>query len=737
MMCRAGPTCHGGPALVYLNDSAASRVTVLVRGVSEPEATMTKQTTWTWVGAALVTVVAMAAEGRAAESAPAAAPAVLSHEAIALAMERVYPALVRINVVAEEPGNGRMNKQQSAGSGAIIRKDGYLITNHHVAGKARRMICRLPDGEEIPGTLVGTDALADIAVIKLDLSARKKNTPLPVAEFGDSDRLRVGDTILAMGSPGGVAQSVTKGIVSNTALILPSNFGALRLDGEDNGSLVRWIAHDAQIYGGNSGGPLVDLEGRIVGINEIAFAGIAGAIPGNLAKSIAEQIIAGGTVRRSWTGIEAQPRPKGSTVPSGVLVAGIAAGSPAAKAGIRAGDIITAYDGAEVNAVIAEDLPVFNALLLSTAIGKTVTAKILREGKTLEVKLATEAREPARGADRELKEWGMTARDFTMMSALEYKRKDRSGVLVSSIRSGGPAATAEPEIRPGDVLVEVDHKPVADLATLQKLTAELTRDRTEPRPVLAGFDRGLTRYLTVAKIGGEPSQEKPITSKKPDFPVELQPLTADLAEALGLPGTNGVRVAYVFPGLSADRAGFKVGDLLVRFDGDAIRAPRPEDVILFRSQVRQYRIGRKVPIDLIRDGKPMTIELTLEEAAATAEEPERYADKEFDIAVRSITRTDRVGQQLPDALQAVMIERVEQASSAALAGVREGDLLLAVEGVATPDVDAARKALKEAAARKARHVVLFVQRGIHTMYLEIEEDWNGSREAKTPAPGKA
>lgn len=683
------------------------------------------------VACALAAVLAGAVPpARAAGTAPGAEAL---REAIDLAMQRVYPALVRVSVVSEEAGNGRMNKQQSAGSGAIIRKDGYLITNHHVAGKARRLICRMPDGEEIPGTLVGTDALADIAVIKLDLAARKKNTPLPVAEFGDSDRLRVGDTVLAMGSPGGVAQSVTKGIVSNTALILPAHFGALRLDGEDTGSLVRWIAHDAQIYGGNSGGPLVDLEGRIVGINEIAFAGIAGAIPGNLARSIAEQLIAGGHVKRSWTGIEAQPRPKSETAASGALIAGIVEQSPAAKAGLKPGDIVTSYDGVPVNVAIAEDLPVFNALQLSTPIGKTVAVQVLRGGKPQELKLVTGAREPARGADDELKEWGLTARDFTRMSALEYKRADRKGVLVSSVRGGGPGATAEPEIRMGDVIVEVDRKPVADLAALRKLTADLTRGRTEPRPVLAAFDRGLTRYLTVAKIGGEPPQEKPVTSKKPDFPVELQPLTADLAEALGLPGTNGVRIAYVFPGLSADRAGFKVGDLLVRFDGDPIRAPRPEDVTLFRSQVRQYRIGRKVPIDLIRDGKPMTVELTLEEAAATAEEPASYSDKDFDLTVRTLTRTDRVAQQLPDSLKAVRVERVEQASSAALAGVREGDLLLAVDGKPTPDLDAAKKALKDAAARQARQTILFVQRGIHTMYLEIEEDWNGDREPDKPA----
>ena len=168
-------------------------------------------------------------------------------------------------MVEGEASEGRMEKMTGAGSGAIIRKDGYIITNHHVAGKAIHLLVRLADGEEIEAQLVGTDPLADIASIKLNLAERKSRTPLPVASFGDSDRVRVGDTVFAMGSPRAVSQSVTKGIVSNTQLMMPSLFwfAQFKLDGENVGSLVRWIGHDAAIFGGNSGGPLVDVNGDI------------------------------------------------------------------------------------------------------------------------------------------------------------------------------------------------------------------------------------------------------------------------------------------------------------------------------------------------------------------------------------------------------------------------------------------------------------------------------------------
>ena len=178
------------------------------------------------------------------------------------AVQAVYPALVRIHVVAEEGGAGRMQKGRASGSGTIISPDGYILTNHHVAGRATRITVRLADRQELRATLVGTDPLADLAVLKIDRKdLRNPAAPLPVAKFGDSSALEVGDAVLAMGSPAGVSQSVTQGIVANTEMIAPG--GAMRLDGESVGELVRWIGHDAVIFPGNSGGPLVNLKGEM------------------------------------------------------------------------------------------------------------------------------------------------------------------------------------------------------------------------------------------------------------------------------------------------------------------------------------------------------------------------------------------------------------------------------------------------------------------------------------------
>ena len=283
---------------------------------------------------------------------------------IEAAVQAVYPALVRIHVVAEQGGAGRMQKGRGSGSGTIISPDGYILTNHHVAGRATRITVRLADRQELRATLVGTDPLADLAVLKIDRKhLRNPEAPLPVAKFGDSSALEVGDTVLAMGSPAGLSQSVTQGIVANTEMIAPG--GALRLDGEAVGELVRWIGHDAVIFPGNSGGPLVNLKGEIIGVNEVGIGSLGGAIPSNLARKVADELIAKGRVERSWIGLEAQPLLKSSDAKSGILVGGVISGSPADKAGLKAGDIMTRCNGTEIPASrAAEDLPVFNRMLL-------------------------------------------------------------------------------------------------------------------------------------------------------------------------------------------------------------------------------------------------------------------------------------------------------------------------------------------------------------------------------------
>ncbi len=567
--------------------------------------------------------------------------------AIEQAIDRVFPALVRIFVLSDDAEAGRIEKMPSAGSGAVISKDGYIITNHHVAGRARHLVCRMYDGEEIDAKLIGTDALGDIAIIKLDLSHRKNKAPLAVAKFGDSDKVRVGDTVLAMGSPMAVSQSVTKGIVANTSLMMPNLWGdsGMRLDGENVGSLVRWFGHDAVIYPGNSGGPLVNLNGDIIGINEVGLASLGGAIPSNLAKSIADQLIKEGHVERSWTGIEAQPRPKSLKAEQGVLAGGIITGSPADQAGLRPGDVITKFNGVKVNAEMQEDLPPYNALEMSTPIGTTVVITVLRDGSEKKFKVKTASRGKAVNNDVELKDWGLTVRNMTMLSAIEKKRTNTDGVEITSIEPGGPAAAAIPEINPGDVIVAVDGRTVKSTEDIRSITADLLKNISGQRAVQVTFERGVSQFLTLAKL---PHQDTPPeeTPRKPGLQMILQPVSAELAEALGI--KSGVRVAFVFPGRATDKAGIQMGDILTRFDGDVIRGQQPEDVgLALFGRVRKYKIGSEVEFELIRGKETRKVTVTLEADGPPVDELKRWKDRNFELTVRELTEIERVTQRIP------------------------------------------------------------------------------------------
>src|SRR5688572_17151463 len=320
-----------------------------------------------WPGLGLAVCAACSFSFAASEEIPKVATHL--RPTVDAAVARVKPGLVRIRVVSTSYSDGREIKSQAVGSGAIITKEGHVISNHHVAGRAVRIFCTLVDREEIEAELIGTDPLTDICVIQLKPAGARE---FPTVEFGDSSKLRVGDHVLAMGSPMALSQSVTLGIISNVEMVMPRFFGPmgrLRQEGEDVGSLVRWIGHDAQIYGGNSGGPLVNLEGRIIGINEIRM-GLGGAIPGNLAQRVAQQLINYGRARRAWVGIEVQPLLKESSDDRGVLVSSVLEGTPAHDAGLRGGDLIVRVGNAPVRVRHEEELPLFMGLISDLPIGK-------------------------------------------------------------------------------------------------------------------------------------------------------------------------------------------------------------------------------------------------------------------------------------------------------------------------------------------------------------------------------
>ncbi len=639
------------------------------------------------------------------------------------AVQAVYPALVRIHVVAEEGGAGRMQKGRASGSGTIISPEGYILTNHHVAGRATRITVRLADRQELRATLVGTDPLADLAVLKIDKKdLRDPTVSLPVAKFGDSSLLEVGDTVLAMGSPAGLSQSVTQGIVANIEMIAPG--GAMRLDGEAVGELVRWIGHDAVIFPGNSGGPLVNLKGEIIGVNEVGIGSLGGAIPSNLARKVSDELIARGQVERSWIGLMVQPLLKSTDAQAGILAGGVIGGSPAEIAGLRAGDIVSRLNGTEIAASRApEDVPVFNRILLETAVGAEIALEGKRDGKPMTWNVTTAKREPAEPREKELLSWGITARSLTELNAKGLLRADNKAVLVQSLRPGGAAATSKPSISPGDLILAVAGKPTPDLESLLRVSNEITEGKTDPTPTLVSYERNGQSLLTVVKIGPEPDPDRPGLVKKAWIAIDTQVISSDLAEALGIPGAKGVRITQVNPATSAEKAGLKTGDLLLKLDGNVIPTSRPEESDVFAALIRQYRIGTEVSLSVRRGSEDLVIKVALDARPEGTSELASFDCETLEFNSRDLGQSDRVSEKLPDDFKGVLITAVTPAGWAALGGLAAGDILISLDGKTVDSMDALKPILADLEKNLRSPIVLFVRRGITTRYIELEPTW--------------
>ncbi|HTZ18449.1 MAG TPA: PDZ domain-containing protein [Dissulfurispiraceae bacterium] len=639
------------------------------------------------------------------------------------AIGKVTPALVRIFSVNAFYDQGREIKKTSSGSGVIITDEGHIITNHHVVGNSKQIYCSLSDHREIEAELIGTDPMTDIAVIKLKYDGKGA---FPFAHFGDSSVLRVGDPVLAMGSPYALSQSVTMGIVSNTELTMPSAFwpfNKVRIEGEDVGSNVRWIGHDAQIFPGNSGGPLVNLKGEIIGINEVSL-GIGGAIPGNLAQKVANSLIKKEGINRSWIGLEFQPLLKGTKQDRGVVVSGVLPGSPAEKSGFEAGDVILSVAGKPVGVKFSEELPLLSQMIEALPAGQDIGIALLRDSRPLELRITPRSREYAEPKARELMQWGITARDISLVTATEMKRPDQQGVLVTSIRPGGPAGNAKPQLAQNDVIISVEETKIANIEGLADLTARLTARKTGPTGVVVSFERNGERMASFVKLGISSTEDPGTEVRKAWLPVSVQALEADIIRKWSVPSKSALLVTRVLKNRSAERSGIRRGDIITGFDGQEIPSASTGDVESFLSLVRQYKIGTKVEIKIWRDKKELSIAVELEESQKSPREMKRYADETFDFTVREIAYSDRVKESWDDSMRGALVENVGEGGWASLAHLAVGDLIVSVDGTHVTGITDIEGLMKAAERNKAGIVLMQVRRGVHSLFIQIQPAWN-------------
>lgn len=348
--------------------------------------------------------------------------------------------------------------RRSLGSGFIIDKTGYILTNNHVVAKADEIKVKLDNGKEYEAHLVGTDAATDIGLIKIE-----PDNDLPVVEMGDSDNLEVGEWVMAIGNPFGLTQTVTVGVVS----ALARDIGAGKYD--------NFIQTDASINPGNSGGPLIDINGKVIGINSAILPGRQGgnigigfAIPINMAKDILEDLKTKHGVRRGWLGVMIQEltpelaKVLGLENEEGSLVGDVASGGPAEKAGIKRGDLIVEFAGEEVKSTRA--LP---RIVASHKPGETVEVVVLRNGEKVKFTITLGNLEKAeKGAmgqpgQETLDELGLEIHDITPELKRGYQLSTDTGIVVTNINPSGLAGQAG--IQRGDVIEEVNRRPVSDV----------------------------------------------------------------------------------------------------------------------------------------------------------------------------------------------------------------------------------------------------------------------------------
>jgi len=431
--------------------------------------------------------------------------------AIAEVAQRAMPAVVHIEVTQRvevpvpvvpfendpffryffgPPHGPRSYKREmrGIGTGMIMDREGHILTNNHVVSGARKITVKMASGEEFGAKIIGADPKTDLAVIEI-----KSPQDVPYLTFGDSDRLRVGEWVVAIGNPRGLEQTVTAGIISakhRTGILDPSSY-------QD------YIQTDAAINPGNSGGPLLNLNGEVIGVNAAivsesgGFEGIGFAIPSNMAMAIADALIKTGKVIRGWLGVSVQEitaslaRSLNLKVLKGALVADVTKGGPAEKADIRPGDVIVSFDGVPLES--AND---FRNRTAASRVGKEIEMGLLRKGEQLKVQAVVEAHKPSpRLVAVELRnKFGVEVKEISLLEARRKRLDSREGVILIKVDPQGPAGQAG--LEPGDIMYQINNQPIRGLRDYSRILEQV---KSNEEVLLLVWDTGTGQlgYLTL------------------------------------------------------------------------------------------------------------------------------------------------------------------------------------------------------------------------------------------------
>lgn len=423
------------------------------------------------------------------------------------ALSHVSPAVVRINVVMRDFRNGVPENFRAIGSGVIIDKQGRVLTNFHVAGRARRIEIILPDQERVRAKLIGSDHWTDLALVQMDMAQIKaRHLHFKWATLGNSRNVQLGEPVLAIGTPYGLSRTVTSGIISDTDRF----FNATTIDGYETGWFNNWLQTDAAINPGNSGGPLINLRGHVIGINtrgDPSANNLGFAIPINVARRVIPSLLKDRKVSRSYIGLELEPMLGLSRFyhlppEKGVLIRSVDHDSPASAAGVHALDVLLSVDGYATNCRFPEQISAVRRYVADQPVGSTLTLVLDRmnngsvmKQKTLHV--VTQRLESVISLRHQIKPWGIVVRNLTSAFLRQQQMKMIRGVLVTSVQSGSIADSAGME--DGDIIRVVGVTRITDSVQLKILADRMAKTK---KPYAVVVKRGRAERTLVFTPGG-------------------------------------------------------------------------------------------------------------------------------------------------------------------------------------------------------------------------------------------
>ena len=439
-------------------------------------------------------VVLIDAETMAMEQAMAASGAATVsdfRQVVQDAKAKVFPAVVFIKVLQESHEEGEKVTAQMLGSGVLISATGEVITNWHVVDKAKEVKCLLYDGRHMDATVIGKDKDTDLALLQLDVPEGAGG--LPFAAMGNSAALREGDFVMAMGAPWGMSRSVSMGIISCTKRYLP-----------DHSEYSLWLQTDAAISPGNSGGPLVDTEGAIIGINTRGMmrGGDTGfAVPVDTVRLITDRLREHGDVNWSWTGLQLQPLNDFSKDiyfegTEGIIVASTDPESPARRAGLRPQDRILAINGQPVTAMFEEDLPDIRRLVALLPKLEETSLSVQRGPETLALAMVPREKGLVEGEELDCPRWNVTIKQINQFDNEDLYFWATEGVFIYGIKYPGNAATAGLESQ--DIILEIDGQEIKTLEDVEMIyEAAVANIETNHRVLLVVMRSGLMRHFVL------------------------------------------------------------------------------------------------------------------------------------------------------------------------------------------------------------------------------------------------